>query len=427
MVYDPLRGVVVLFGGTTEAPNLGTPLDDTWTWDGSDWTEELPAHSPPARYVAAMAFDPGSATTILFGGAKATVDYLGDTWAWDGTDWTHLFPDVAPSARGWGAMAFDSNGHALLFGGYEADPGQTSGSFSYGRKPTIVRILGRAGGTVATGNAVTSAHPLKTSVTAGATKAGGMVSITQTRSTETAPHGYVFVDAQATIVAPRASLASPLTLAFRLDHSLVSSPPVDVFRARTERSAPVKVGVCTSESPPHPDPCVASETAASGGLQVRVKTSRASTWSFAVHRPDAAIKPGPAASYVGGGVYNLTGVGQTSTADARRGSTKTFDVAVQNRSDVADSFRLKGQGDSPNFTVKYLAGRTGTTNITAAVEAGSYTLSNVAPGDTKYIRMLITVKGTAPIGGVFSRLVTATSVRARVAKDAVKGLVDVVG
>ena len=75
--------------------------------------------------------------------------------------------------------------------------------------------------------------------------------------------------------------------------------------------------------------------------------------------------------------------------------------------------------------VEYLAGRTGTTNITAAVEAGTYTLSKVAPGATKYIRMRITAKGTAEVGSAFGRLITASSVHASVARDAVKGVVDV--
>jgi hypothetical protein len=54
MAYDAARGEVVLFGGWD-----GTLLGDTWTWDGTTWTEEHPAISPPARILMGMAYDPG--------------------------------------------------------------------------------------------------------------------------------------------------------------------------------------------------------------------------------------------------------------------------------------------------------------------------------------------------------------------------------
>ena len=41
MAYDPGTGQLVLFGGDDFA--------DTWTWNGSDWTELTPSTSPLAR------------------------------------------------------------------------------------------------------------------------------------------------------------------------------------------------------------------------------------------------------------------------------------------------------------------------------------------------------------------------------------------
>jgi hypothetical protein len=67
------------------------PLGDTWTWDGTDWTEVTPAVSPSARSWAAMAGTEDG--VVLFGGQGLR----GDTWVWDGTSWTQR--DV-PGLRG---------------------------------------------------------------------------------------------------------------------------------------------------------------------------------------------------------------------------------------------------------------------------------------------------------------------------------------
>ena len=64
MAYDAATGTIVLFGGA--ASRL---LRDTWTWDGSTWTKQAPATSPPARSAASMAYDAATGTIVLFGGA----------------------------------------------------------------------------------------------------------------------------------------------------------------------------------------------------------------------------------------------------------------------------------------------------------------------------------------------------------------------
>jgi hypothetical protein len=504
LTYDDANATVVLLSYRGDCG--GEPCYETWTWDGSDWSKQHPATSPPVGpNTTPMAYDPATGTIVLFDGACS-----GDTtWSWDGSDWTQLFPANNPPPRTGGDMTFDSNGNALLFGGAACDPGPDSASFVYGPKPTVVRIVGEHGGTVATSNALSSSHPLATSVRVGRTKAGGMVSITQTRSTETAPPGLMFLNAQAMIAAPRASPASPLKLVFRLAPSLVVVDPgarVHVFRREGLKRNPVEVARCTTEGVLSPNPCVSSEATAPGEtVKITVLTSSASTWNFAfpgksltvskrgtgdgtvtsqprgiscgsvcragflpgtkvtltaspragsvftrwsgdcsgtgtctltmktahaaaatfVHKPDAEIKLASGSKYLGADVYNTTARDQTKAVKAKRGTTETFDIAVQNPGTGPDTYRLKGLGNTTNFTVRYLAGKSGTTDITAAVEAGTYTLSNIARGGTRYIRMRITVKGTASVGSTFGRLVTATSTHASTAKDAVKGVVNV--
>jgi hypothetical protein len=80
MAYDAATSTIVLSGGE----NIhGYDFGDTWTWDGSTWTKQAPATSPPARAFAPMTYDAATSTIVLFGGfAKGGV--FGDTWTWGG-------------------------------------------------------------------------------------------------------------------------------------------------------------------------------------------------------------------------------------------------------------------------------------------------------------------------------------------------------
>ncbi len=74
MAYDASLGRVVIFGG-----GYSTPLQNqTWVWDGINWTEVHPAVSPGARYAASMAYDPLNNGLVLFGGFSPQT--LDDTW-----------------------------------------------------------------------------------------------------------------------------------------------------------------------------------------------------------------------------------------------------------------------------------------------------------------------------------------------------------
>src|SRR5947208_12730816 len=63
MVYDDATGQVVLFGGFGTGPS--GMLSDTWTWDGTGWTQRTPAHAPPARYQMGMAYDAAHGQVVL--------------------------------------------------------------------------------------------------------------------------------------------------------------------------------------------------------------------------------------------------------------------------------------------------------------------------------------------------------------------------
>jgi N-acetylneuraminic acid mutarotase len=105
MAFDESRNKVVLFGGRLSKDIF----NDTWEWDGKSWLEMKPAHQPPARCCHALAYDRVQKKVILYGGwNENTGTFYNDTWAWDGKDWTELPYSGAPLAAGHSLSAFSS-------------------------------------------------------------------------------------------------------------------------------------------------------------------------------------------------------------------------------------------------------------------------------------------------------------------------------
>jgi hypothetical protein len=122
LAYDTARKRLVVFGGIhggLYAPQ--TYLNDTWEFDGTDWTEIKPATSPPVRAGHAMAFDAARGRAVVFGGGGGTTD-LDDTWEWDGAAWKQITPSTKkPQGRFNTRMVYDPGAkRVLLFGGQDA-------------------------------------------------------------------------------------------------------------------------------------------------------------------------------------------------------------------------------------------------------------------------------------------------------------------
>ena len=126
MAYDPATEQLILFGGGPNSNFGSATFNDTWNWTGTDWVNLIPnspTNNPPARYGASMAFDSATRELILFGGGSVVsgTSLLSDTWSWDGTNWNQHTPAHSPSARLFAAMAFDvATGQLILFGGLDA-------------------------------------------------------------------------------------------------------------------------------------------------------------------------------------------------------------------------------------------------------------------------------------------------------------------
>lgn len=139
--------------------------------------------------------------------------------------------------------------------------------------------------------------------------------------------------------------------------------------------------------------------------------------SVVVQKPDGRIRKG-SGSFIGNNVYNVTGVNQTRTGSAARGNTITFGISVQNDSTASGAFTLKATGTATTaYTVTYFRG---TTDITAAIVAGTYTTPGLAAGAKYLITAKVKVKSSATVGSSVTRLVTITSVSDGTKQDAVK-------
>ena len=113
MAYDQARNRTVLYGGTGLPGSL---RNDTWEWDGTNWTQVL-VSGPGVRHSHAMAFLSQLNRVVLFGGEDRFGVLLGDTWTYDGTAWTQLaIPGPAPR-RGHGMVLRLGMDRLVLFGG----------------------------------------------------------------------------------------------------------------------------------------------------------------------------------------------------------------------------------------------------------------------------------------------------------------------
>lgn len=146
---------------------------------------------------------------------------------------------------------------------------------------------------------------------------------------------------------------------------------------------------------------------------------------YRTYRPDTMIRKKSASAYLGNNVYNVTGAGQTAGVRKKRSRTATFVLRVQNDGSAVDSFTLKGTGSRTGFAVRYLAGASGTTNITTAVKNGTYRLANLAAGQSRYVRLVVKVKAGARRGAIRSWLVLASSTHNSARRDAAKATVRV--
>lgn len=112
MVFNIKATNITLFGGFN-----GTVLSDTWTWDGSNWTQIHTVTNPAARAGHAMTYDHANDKIVMYGGIDVTNTTLAETWTWNTLNWTNQSNGV-PGRLKYHAIAYDGYRHvSVLFGG----------------------------------------------------------------------------------------------------------------------------------------------------------------------------------------------------------------------------------------------------------------------------------------------------------------------
>jgi len=127
--YDPVDNETVYFGGCLDA-NCSAVSNQTWVFSKGVWTNVTNPHSaPPASDYGSMDFDSNMGGVLLFGGTGPKGAALNDTWLFHAGAWINVTSYGTPPPARWGAaMTFDpqpeENG-SVLFGGY--GPGTPTG------------------------------------------------------------------------------------------------------------------------------------------------------------------------------------------------------------------------------------------------------------------------------------------------------------
>ena len=119
LAYNPATGKTYVFGGVDFNQQ---PFDDLWEWDGTTWTEVITDVQPPARSDAGLAYDPVRKSLILYGGQSNQSSGMyyqtvfGDTWEWSSTtrQWTQLSPTASPDPLYSHGMVTDTTRNKIL-------------------------------------------------------------------------------------------------------------------------------------------------------------------------------------------------------------------------------------------------------------------------------------------------------------------------
>ena len=123
LVFDPTAGDTVLFGGMPAWPwcsGACSPLNDTWTYQGGNWTRLNLTNAPPPSEGAVMTFDSTDGYLLLFDGVNHPF-----TWKFSDGSWTNLTWSAGPGpSQRYGATLVDDprDGSVLLFGGSSWGP-----------------------------------------------------------------------------------------------------------------------------------------------------------------------------------------------------------------------------------------------------------------------------------------------------------------
>lgn len=133
------------------------------------------------------------------------------------------------------------------------------------------------------------------------------------------------------------------------------------------------------------------------------------------YQPDASVAKGNGSNFKGGGIVNTSGKGQQAKLKVSAGDTANFTVRVKNIGTKSDNIVVTGAGNAAGYAVSYFDGAT---NITPQVTGAGYTISGLASGQQKDLKMRIQTSGGASGSKQFK--VSTKSAGNSTAKDTVR-------
>jgi hypothetical protein len=159
-VYDAKRQRAVLYGGSSGDYPDERFLEDTWEWDGKQWTQAA-EKGPGRRAHCACAWDPARERVVLFGGLDMTSGKeFGDVWQWDGRQWQAV-ESRAPTIAYAPALFFDAAAKSMVLVCVDPESTKMNTSAWNGKEfvelgeegpvalPAAIVALGRKGGALA--------------------------------------------------------------------------------------------------------------------------------------------------------------------------------------------------------------------------------------------------------------------------------------
>jgi len=146
---------------------------------------------------------------------------------------------------------------------------------------------------------------------------------------------------------------------------------------------------------------------------------KAVTTCLLTRRPDGKIHDGTA--YIGDGILNTTGAGQTHSRTASPNTVAGYLIRFYNDGNAPDTFRITGATGDSAWQVKYLDYRTGI-DLTSSVTGAGWVPPPIAARAYCSLRLEVAALWGAAASATFSALVTGTSLGDTKEKDAVKAV-----
>ena len=143
--------------------------------------------------------------------------------------------------------------------------------------------------------------------------------------------------------------------------------------------------------------------------------------ALAAHQPDLTIRAASASTYLGAGILNRTGAGQTAESLVKDGAAASYVIQVSNAGMTADRFTLTAPAGGAGWSVSYrdLAGGA---DITKQLTGAGWTTGTLAAGAAASIAVSVTPTAWVKPGSSNTLLVFAISAADDAQADAVKAV-----